>query len=216
MLIIQRLLSLIIGYGFGLFQTGYYVGRFKHVDLRREGSGNSGATNALRVMGLGAGILTFAGDFLKAFAAVSLVKFLFGTANADMKMVFGLYGAIGVALGHNFPFYLGFRGGKGVASTAGAVMACDWRLALIPAIVFLTVTILTRYVSAASLTMMMCFLAETILLGQLGELQASIAFRTEIYLTALFLVVMCFVRHRANIYRLLRGKENKVGSPKIS
>lgn len=210
MLILQRILSVIIGYGFGLFQTGFYVGKVKNVDLRRVGSGNSGATNALRTMGLGAGIVTFAGDFLKAFLAVTLVKFLFGTANADMKMVFGMYGAIGVALGHNFPFYLQFRGGKGVASTAGAVMACDWRLALIPAIVFLTVTILTRYVSAASLTMMMCFLAESILLGQLGELQASQAFRTEIYLTVLFLVVMCFVRHRTNIVRLLKGKESKI------
>lgn len=210
MLLIQRLLSVIIGYGFGLFQTGYYVGKLKHVDLRKAGSGNSGATNALRTMGLGAGIVTFAGDFVKAFAAVTLVKFLFGTANGDMKMVFGLYAALGVALGHNYPFYLHFRGGKGVASTAGAVMACDWRLALIPAIVFLTVTILTRYVSAASLTMMMCFLAETITFGQLGELLASAAFTTEIYLISLVLVVMCFIRHRSNIIRLLKGKENKI------
>ena len=210
MVVVERILCLVLGYAFGLIQTGYFVGKIKNVDLTRKGSGNSGATNALRTMGWGAGIATFAGDFLKGVLAVLLVKLLFVRPNPDLVMIFSLYTALGVVLGHNFPFYLNFRGGKGIAATAGALLATDWRLMIIPCITFIMITFLTRYVSVASLTLLVIILAEVIMFGQMGELNGSDAYLVETYIMTAILAAMGFWRHRGNISRLLKGRENPI------
>lgn len=102
MMIVARIIALLIGYGFGLFQTGYLYGKSKGIDIRQQGSGNAGTTNSLRVLGWKAGIITFAGDLLKAVFAVLLVKLIFhGTYGADTK-VLELYAGFGTVLGHNF------------------------------------------------------------------------------------------------------------------
>lgn len=122
-MIVARIIALLIGYGFGLFQTGYLYGKSKGIDIRKQGSGNAGTTNSLRVLGWKAGIITFAGDLLKAVFAVLLVKLIFhGTYGADTK-VLELYAGFGTVLGHNFPCYLQFRGGKGIACTTGVILA---------------------------------------------------------------------------------------------
>ena len=111
-MIIARIISLLIGYIFGLFQTGYIYGKSKGIDIRTEGSGNAGTTNSLRVLGWKAGAITFAGDLLKAIFAVLLIKLIFGgTYGADTK-VLELYAGFGTVLGHNFPCYLQFKGGS--------------------------------------------------------------------------------------------------------
>lgn len=135
MMIVARIIALLIGYGFGLFQTGYLYGKSKGIDIRQQGSGNAGTTNSLRVLGWKAGIITFAGDLLKAVFAVLLVKLIFhGTYGADTK-VLELYAGFGTVLGHNFPCYLQFRGGKGnclydrrhpCRLSSGSNLLCRW------------------------------------------------------------------------------------------
>ena len=113
----ERIIWLVIGYIFGLFQTGYIVGKLHHIDIRQQGSGNAGSTNAVRVMGWKAGLCTFAGDVLKCVLAICLTRYIYrDTAYAPML---AMYAGVGATLGHNFPFYLKFKGGKGIAVLAG-------------------------------------------------------------------------------------------------
>lgn len=116
-----RVICLVMGYVFGLFQTGYLYGKMNHIDIRNYGSGNSGTTNALRVMGKKAGLIVFAGDFLKTVFACLAARIIFkGSPDTDLYV---LYAGLGVVLGHNFPCYLNFKGGKGIASMAGILVS---------------------------------------------------------------------------------------------
>ena len=123
----ERIICLVIGYACGLLQSGYLVGKMNHIDIRKAGSGNSGSTNALRVMGLKAGLMTFAGDVLKCFAAVLIVRAIYHGSNILPLLM--MYAGAGVTLGHNFPFYMNFKGGKGIAVMAALVVSnCFWHL----------------------------------------------------------------------------------------
>ena len=126
----ERVLCLAAGYLFGLIQTGYFYGKAHGVDIRKHGSGNSGTTNALRVLGKKAGLIVFAGDFLKAFIPCLLVRMFLGDGELYTHVLI-LYMGFGVTLGHNYPFYLGFKGGKGIAVMAGILMASDLRVTLV-------------------------------------------------------------------------------------
>ena len=111
----ERVLCLVMGYVFGLFQTGYLYSRSKHMDIRNYGSGNSGSTNVLRVMGKKAGLIVFLGDAGKMIAACLITRVLL-RSQPELLYVYLLYTGLGVILGHNFPFYMGFKGGKGIAA----------------------------------------------------------------------------------------------------
>ena len=215
MLLVGRVISLLIGYAFGLIQTGYFVGKIHKIDIRKHGSGNSGSTNALRTMGTKAGVITFIGDLLKAVAAVLLVNAVFGHHNSDLAMVFELYAGFGVILGHDFPFYLDFKGGKGVASTLGIFLVIDWRIALIPIIVFLVITIFTKYVSLGSITGMIIIAIEAFLFGSMGGLHVGNDHLFETYILIILIVIMALIRHKSNMMRLLKGTESRIGE-KIS
>jgi glycerol-3-phosphate acyltransferase PlsY len=210
----ERIICLLIGYIFGLFQTGYIVGRINHIDIRNHGSGNAGTTNALRVLGLKAGAVTFLGDALKAILAGLLIVVLYSKSEEEMVRLLVLYGGFGVVLGHNFPFYLKFKGGKGIAASAGIILAFDWRLGLIAMFTFIVVVALTRYVSLGSLIMMAGFLVELIIFGQMGSYGLAKGQLMELYLIGFILTAMAFYRHKANIGRLLSGTENKLGQKK--
>ena len=126
----ERIICLAAGYLCGLFQTGYIYGKLHGIDIRSYGSGNSGSTNALRVMGKKAGLTVFVGDFLKTVIPCFITRLLFKD-QPELMYVYMLYTGLGVILGHNFPFYLGFKGGKGIAATAGIIFSIDWRLTVI-------------------------------------------------------------------------------------
>lgn len=207
---LARIASLGIGYLFGIFQTAYFYGRLNGIDIREHGSGNAGTTNALRVLGKKAGIIVFAGDFLKCFAAIFLTQFLFRNTAADILPLIGLYGAAGCILGHNFPIQLNFRGGKGIACTAGLLAALDVRIGVIALITFIVVVALTRYVSLGSIIIVTEFTVFLVIFGQMGDYRMSPKSLIEMYLLAACLTVMAIYRHRANIARLLKGKENKI------
>ena len=207
---IPRIASLVIGYLFGIVQTAYIYGKMNGIDIREHGSGNAGTTNALRVLGKKAGAIVFAGDFLKCFVAIHLVIFIFKNSAADILPLIGLYGATGCILGHNFPVQLNFRGGKGIACTAGLLAAFDVRIGVIALLTFLAIVIVTRYVSLGSMVIVTEFALFIIVFGQLGLYHMAQAPLIEMYVLAAFLAGMAIYRHRANIVRLLNGTENRI------
>ena len=197
-----RVIALGIGYLFGLFQTGYLYGKSQGIDIRSEGSGNAGTTNSLRVLGIKAGLITFAGDLCKAILAVLLVKVLFRNAYPDAVKILELYAGFGAVLGHNFPFYLGFKGGKGIATTGGVIFAFHWQLGLICAAVFLIITIISKYVSLGSICMVL--IIPFILYFNNPQ-------DWKLVVVGCIFTAMAIWRHRANIVRLMNGTENKLG-----
>lgn len=207
---LPRTASLLIGYLFGIIQTAYIYGRMNGIDIREHGSGNAGTTNALRVLGKKAGAVVFAGDFLKCLLSVFVVKAIFRNSASEILPLIGLYGAAGCILGHNFPIQLNFRGGKGIACTAGLLAAFDIRIAVIALFTFLIVVFVTRYVSLGSILVVTELAVFTIIFGQLGFYHMTQDALIELYVLAAALAVMAIYRHRANIGRLLKGTESKV------
>ncbi len=204
-----RFLCLAIGYVFGLFQTGYIYGRMHGIDIRDHGSGNAGSTNMLRTLGTKAGLITFAGDCIKCILAVVLTRALFGKSHEDILPLLAFYAAAGTILGHNYPFYLKFRGGKGIAATAGLVLSFNWIMAVLGIIVFFTTFFVTHYVSLGSLLVYVGIMIELVVLGQSGYFHMSQAHLLELYGVALVLAVLAFWKHRENIKRLMNGTERK-------
>lgn len=204
-----RLVCLAIGYVCGLFQTSYLIGKKKHIDIREHGSGNAGSTNAMRVMGKKAGALTLLGDLLKGVVATLIVRALFGASHRDMLYLLCMYGGAGCILGHNFPFYLNFRGGKGFAASVGMVLGLDLRLFGICAVVFFGMFFLTHYVSLCSISAYLTALVLMIVFGNLGMLDLAPDYLTETYILMGCLTVLAIFRHRANIRRLLDGTESR-------
>lgn len=207
---IVRLVCLVIGYVCGLFQTSYFLGRKQHIDIRKYGSGNAGTTNAMRVMGKKAGALTLLGDCLKCICAILLVRLIFGGSHSENVMLLSLYGAAGCILGHNFPVYLGFKGGKGIAASVGLTLGIDWKITVVAAVVFFTVFFLTHYVSAASISAYVTALISMIVFGRLGLYPMEHSYLREMYLVMGVLTVLAVIRHKDNIKRLLNGTENKL------
>ncbi|MDD2957979.1 MAG: glycerol-3-phosphate 1-O-acyltransferase PlsY [Lachnospiraceae bacterium] len=204
-----RILCLCIGYVFGLFQTSYIIGKKNGIDIRDYGSGNAGTTNMMRTLGRKAGILTFAGDCLKCILAVVLVRLVFAEKYADIMPLLVYYTSAGVILGHNFPFYLGFRGGKGIAATAGLVLSFDPIMAVLGIITFFGTLFLTHYVSLGSLLVYVGIMIELITMGQLGCFHMTQGHLIELYLVGFCLAALAFWKHRENIKRLLSGTERK-------
>jgi len=208
---VERIICLAVGYLFGLFQTGYFIGLIKHRDIRNYGSGNSGTTNAIRVLGRKAGAIVFVGDLLKALLVCLLIKY----ASIELKLsadslVLMLYGGLGVVLGHNFPFYLHFKGGKGIASSWGLALAIDWRMALVAILVFGGTMFITKYVSLGSLLGLFSFAVMWFVLLLTDGITMTVA-QVEATILLFIVIALGVVRHKANIKRLLSGTENKIG-----
>lgn len=210
----ERLICLLIGYGFGLFQTGYIYGRMHNVDIRKVGSGNAGSTNALRTMGIKAGIITLLGDCFKCVAAVLVVRGIYAGSHADILPLLSLYAGFGAVMGHNYPFYLGFKGGKGIAATAGMILATDLRMAGLCLIVFIVIVGVTRFVSLGSLTVTVLFVVQLVIAGQIGQFGLTQVQLFEMYGIGLLFMLSAFFQHRANIKRLRNGTENKISFKK--
>lgn len=207
-MLIKIIVCLAVGYLFGCFSTGYFVGKANHIDIRSKGSGNAGATNTLRTLGWKAGLITLLGDAFKTAIPITVFRLMYPAGDLPWQL-FGLYIAIGVTLGHNFPFYLNFKGGKGIAVMGGAILAlCDWRVTLVAASVFIFVVLVTRYVSLGSLVV-----AWTLPIYMVLYFGTSPEF---LHMLALSLVItaLAYIRHRENIKRLLSGTERKLGKSK--
>ena len=172
----ERFICLLIGYAFGLIQTGYIYGKMKGVDIRKEGSGNAGSTNALRTMGIKAGLVTLLGDCFKCVFAVVTVYLIYGKTYADIFPLLAMY---------------------------------VW-MVLICLFAFLGIVAVTRYVSLGSLAVVIIYLIEVVVYGQMGGFGVKPPYLYEMYGIAAFLMLSAFYKHKANIVRLMNGTENKI------
>ena len=205
----ERVICLIIGYVFGLFQTAFIYGKLHGIDIREHGSGNAGTTNTLRVLGTKAGLIVLAGDIIKCILAIVISGLIFGDSHPEEIYLLKLYAAAGAILGHNFTFYLHFRGGKGIAASAGLILS--FHIAFLPmgVIIFFGTFFLTHYVSLGSLLVYAGLMIEMVVAGQMGLFGASQAVLNEMYIVTAFLTVLAYYKHRENIGRLLKGVERK-------
>ena len=205
-----RVVCLLIGYVFGLFQTGYFYGKAHGIDIREHGSGNSGTTNALRVLGTKAGLIVFAGDCLKCMAAVWLVRLVFGGSYNNIIYLLCLYTGAGAILGHNYPFYMHFKGGKGIAATAGMVLSFHPWFVVTGVITFFGIFFTTHYVSLGSLMVYTVLMIQLVISGQMGLFtEMTQGQLIEMYIVFGCLTVMAFWKHRENMKRLVHGTERK-------
>lgn len=220
-MILARAICLIGGYIVGMLQTAYIYGRLNGIDIREHGSGNAGTTNALRVLGKKAGLIVFLGDFCKAILATVLARIIVGNFYPDDVYLFIAYAGFGTVLGHNFPFYLKFKGGKGIAATAGVILGfLDPIIIVVCLLSFVGVVALTRYVSLGSIIIVSEF---AILYGIFAfngkysfDLDCSCSEKCMIESVCVVAVmaIMAIWRHRANIKRLIKHEENKLGQKK--
>ena len=187
---------LILGYAFGCISTGYIVGKTQKVDIRKYGSGNVGTTNALRTLGKKAALITLLGDILKCVIFVVLMKFVFFKELPERDLL-GLYTALGAVLGHTFPFYLKFKGGKGTASFVGLTLALNWKLALVVLGILILATIITDYIVIGT------FSAIVTVPAYMG------LFDRNLHLMAIVCIASfaIFWKHRENIGRMIRREE---------
>ncbi len=213
----ERIICVLIGYAFGLFQTGYIYGKAHNIDIRSQGSGNAGTTNALRTLGWKAGVATLLGDAFKCVFAVLTVQAIYRNSCGDILPLLSMYAGMGAVLGHNYPFYLGFKGGKGIAATAGLLLSTTpWWMVLICLFVFVGLVAATKYVSVGSLVVVIVYLIEIVYLGQSGTFGMEANYLYETYAIAAFLMILAFYKHRANIGRLLNETENKLSIGKAN
>ena len=189
----QKIVCVLIGYVFGLFQTGFIIGKMKHIDIRDYGSGNSGTTNAMRTLGKKDGFITFFGDALKAVFAMMLTYFLFRNGVCkDHMFIIALYTGIGAILA----FF-------------------DWKFLALGFCTFFIALIITKYVSFSSLCLMTGFFIEFIVWGQLGMVHnLESQDKVEAYILVGFLTALSYIRHKENIKRLINGTERKIGQKK--
>ena len=208
-LIVLRFVCLAIGYAFGLFQTAYILGKSKGIDIREHGSGNAGTTNAMRIMGTKAGLTVFLGDMLKSLLALLLVGFLFGHSHPEAVYLLKVWTFAGVVLGHDYPFYMNFKGGKGVAVVAGFIFGFHWSFIPTGILLFFVPYLTTKYVSLGSLLLYLGTFIQLVIEGCMGMFGDLGPMLPEIIVIQGILTFMAWYRHRENIGRLLAGKERK-------
>lgn len=196
----QYAIPVVLGYLLGSISFSFLIARWlKGIDIRKHGSGNAGATNTLRILGVGPAVSVLLLDMGKGILAV-LIGRLFGPGEAGdwIPVLSGLAAVIG----HNWPIYFGFRGGKGVATTIGVSLTFALLPALLAGIAAILTIVLSRYVSLGSLLFTLSF---PIFLAVMDRPK-------EIIYASLVILILAFVRHRSNIVKLVQGKENKLGA----
>ena len=191
-------------YLLGSIRFGYVAGKIRGIDIRKIGSGNIGATNVVRVLGKRYGYSVFVLDFLKGFGAVKISMSIATDARPEWASpeIFGIFAAIASVIGHSFPVWLKFRGGKGVATSAGALFGLIPLAALIGIVIWVLVFWFTRYVSVASVVAAATLPLVILIMTRLNQIHGNALFYSSLGLAA---VVMW--RHRSNFSRLMHGSE---------
>lgn len=214
MLVIACIFTAVLSYLLGSLNFGVILSnKLKKDDVRNYGSGNAGTTNMLRNYGKGIAVLTILGDMMKVFAAIYIAIFIFKyipmplnldensiLASSDVNMLIKSFAGFFCVLGHIFPCYFKFKGGKGVATSGGMVFAIDWRIALILLAVFLVIVLITRYVSLGSIVMAVLYPVFIFI------------FYRSVVLTVIAVVftLIVIIAHRENIKKLINHTESKV------
>lgn len=201
--------KILFGYLIGSIPTAVWYGKvFHNIDVRNVGSGNAGATNSLRVLGKKAGAIVFLIDFLKGFIAYKLSELIMPETSSLNGYPLGFFMGFAAIIGHIFPIYAGFRGGKGVATALGVISAAFPMAALISFLVFVVVVYFTRYVSLGSILGGIAFPIQFIFRMWETDLQ------NEYLIFGSIVSLILILTHRQNIKKLLNGTENKFGAKK--
>ena len=201
-LALDAALVFLAGYFLGAIPFAVLIARRHGIDILKAGSGNPGATNVKRVVGKKAGNLCFVLDMLKGFVAAGAPLVLFHGNPYAVEL--GVLGLVAALVGHSFSVFIGFKGGKGVATTVGGMLALSPIVILIGLLLWLSVFFSTRYVSLASLCMAASLPISAYFLGAWPYGEGRIIFWVTLLLAALL-----FIRHRGNIVRLANGTENR-------
>lgn len=191
-------ISILIGYLFGSINPAIILSKAMGKDVRTMGSGNAGATNMLRNYGKASALIVMFGDILKCVVAVITAGII-----ADRFVDFGqvsceYFASAGCILGHNFPLYFGFKGGKGVVVSATSLFMIDWRIGLVALLSFIVIFSLSRFVSLGSIMSACIAVAASLFISE-----------TEVFWFVAFAAVLTIIRHRTNIVRLIKGTESK-------
>lgn len=192
--ILRIVISTAIGYLLGSINSSLVIGRFYRVDVRKHGSGNAGVTNTLRILGKTAALLVLIGDALKGIISCLVGYYIAGQTGAIVAGGFAI-------IGHNWPVYFGFKGGKGVLTSFAVMVFIDWKLAIIALGAFIVVVLLTRYVSLGSITGAIILPILAILFNR----------SIELIVFSIALGFLVIVKHHSNIERLINGTESKLG-----
>jgi glycerol-3-phosphate acyltransferase PlsY len=215
-MIASRLISLLIGYAFGNVTFGFLIGKIKHIDIRKKGSGNIGTTNTLRILGPAAGAFTLLFDCLKAVIAAYLAMAIMRVAGITGEFLNAVkaWAAFGAVIGHIFPVLLHFKGGKGVATGLGFLIAvCP--LSLFASLgSFILIVIITQYVSAGSIVAAVSLPTQAIIFRIIGVEPYKGRYGTEIMILTSLVGILALIRHHANINRLIHHCENKLSFKK--
>lgn len=206
MLTTENILFLLFAYLIGAFPSAVWLGRtFYNTDVREYGSGNAGATNTFRTLGPKAGIPVLLMDILKGWIAVNLVYFVMDNQLMSDEKFFELKLAFGIAavIGHLFPIYTGFRGGKGIATMLGFMIGIYWQAALLSALVFILTFLISKYVSLSSIIASLAFPFIVIVILGMNNTNSSLI------IFSIFVPILSLITHQKNIERLIRQEENK-------
>ena len=206
MLTTENILFLLFAYLIGAFPSAVWFGRtFYNTDVREYGSGNAGATNTFRTLGPKAGIPVLLMDILKGWIAVNLVYFVMDNQLMSDEKFFELKLAFGIAavIGHLFPVYTAFRGGKGITTMLGFMIGIYWQAALLSALVFILTLLISKYVSLSSIIASLAFPFIVIVILGMNNTNSSLI------IFSIFVPILSLITHQKNIERLIRQEENK-------
>ena len=206
MLTTENIVFLLLAYLIGAFPSAVWLGRtFYNTDVREYGSGNAGATNTFRTLGAKAGVPVLLMDILKGWLAVNLVYFVTDNQLFSDEKFFEIKLVLGIAavIGHLFPVYTGFRGGKGIATMLGFMLGVYWQAALLSALVFVITFLISKYVSLSSIIASLAF--PFIVIVILGINNTN----TSLIIFSIFVPILSLITHQKNIERLIRREENK-------
>ncbi len=204
-----RLFCLLIGYFIGTISSAFIIGKLNGIDVRQHGSGNLGATNTMRALGKKAGVAVMLLDFAKVIISILLVRLLFGATFPDDRFLIQTYTLFGCILGHDFPFYLKFKGGKGCACMGGYIICFHPIQAIVHAVIFIMTYFLTHYVSLCTMILYSTFFISVIILGSNQLLEITSEHLIEVNIIYAVLLIITILKHKSNIQRMINRTENK-------
>lgn len=192
----------LIGYAFGCIQTSFIAGKLLlKKDIRDLGNGNAGASNATMVFGKKFGLMTAMVDILKGFLALVVIRLLFQDVdNEQLLMNYLRIGGLFVILGHNFPFYMNFKGGKGTAALLGVMFGIDWKLGIVGWLTLVIFTLVTDYIALGTVALLIVLLLNAIIFN----------FSPTVLIVDGIIISMSIYKHRLNLIRIKNGEEKKV------
>lgn len=198
------IIASIVGYLFGCFQSSFFIGKFiKKTDIRDLGNGNAGASNTTVAFGLKYGIIVAVLDILKAVISIALIRAIFKGSIPEIELYNILFvNGLFVIIGHNFPFFMSFKGGKGTASLVGMLLAIDIRLGLLGILVMLVITLVTDYIVLGTMGLVILLVTGTLLIHN----------HMVSLIIVSFIAAMSIYKHAPNLKRIVNGSEKRVRS----